>query len=141
MRKISLLIFITYAFSQIAFSQATFKQTDILKSYKEAEELVNLGKFAVAQPILQDFLQQYEQKTLDKSNMIYADAIFLKALCEKETASPEAEKDLQYFADNFKGHPKTNSAYFHLGDIAFGKANYNDALAFFEKVDEKSLTG
>jgi tetratricopeptide (TPR) repeat protein len=64
-----------------------------------------------------------------------------KALCEKETASPEAEKDLQYFADNFKGHPKTNNAYFHLGDLAYARANYNDALAFFDKVDEKSLTG
>lgn len=125
----------------LCWSQATYKQTDILKSYKEAEELVNLGKYAIAQPFLQDFIQKYEHKTLDKSNLIYADAIYLKALCEKETASPEAEKDLQFFADNFKGHPKTNNAYFHLGDIAFGKANYNDALAFFDKVDENSLTG
>lgn len=104
--------------------------------------MINLGKFAVAQPFLQDFIQKYENKTLDKSNLIYADAIFyLKALCEKETASPEAEEDLQYFADNFKGHPKTNNAYFHLGDLAYARANYNDALAFFDKVDEKSLTG
>ena len=141
MRKIFFLLFITCNFSLVSFSQATFKQTDILKSYKEAEELINLGKYAVAQPFLQDFLQKYENKTLDKSNLIYADAIYLKALCEKETASPEAEKDLQYFADNFKGHPKTNSAYFHLGDLAYAKSNYNDALAFFDKVDEKSLTG
>lgn len=141
MRKAFLLILITYNLSLTTFAQATFKQTDILKSYKEAEELINLGKYAIAQPFLQDFIQKYENKTLDKSNLIYADAIYFKALCEKETASPEAEKDLQYFADNFKGHPKTNNAYFHLGDIAFGKANYNDALAFFDKVDEKSLTG
>jgi TolA-binding protein len=60
-------------------------------------------------------------KLLDKSNLIYADAIYYKALCEKETASPEAEKDLQFFADNFKGHPKTNNAYFHLGDLAYAK--------------------
>ncbi len=141
MRKVFLLFFITCNLSYVAFSQATFKQTDILKSYKEAEELINLGKFAVAQPFLQDFIQKYDNKTLDKSNLIYADAIYLKALCEKETASPEAEKDLQYFADNFKGHPKTNNAYFHLGDLAYARANYNDALAFFDKVDEKSLTG
>jgi TolA-binding protein len=141
MRKIFLLFFIICNLSYVAFSQATFKQTDILKSYKEAEELINLGKFAVAQPFLQDFIQKYDNKTLDKSNLIYADVIYLKALCEKETASPEAEKDLQYFADNFKGHPKTNNAYFHLGDLAYARANYNDALAFFDKVDEKSLTG
>ena len=139
MRKLFFLLLLTVNFSHLTFSQATFKQTDILKSYKEAEELVNLGKYAVAQPLLQDFIQKYDSKTLEKSSLIYADAIFLKALCEKETASPEAEKDLQYFADNYKGHPRTNSAYFHLGDIAFGKANYNDALAFFDKVDEKSL--
>lgn len=141
MRKILFLYFITCTLSFTALAQATFKHTDVLKSYREAEELISLGKYAVAQPFLQDFLQKYENKTLDKSNLIYADAVYLKALCEKETASPEAEKDLQYFADNFKGHPKTNNAYFHLGDIAFGKANYNDALAFFDKVDEKSLTG
>lgn len=141
MRKILFLYFITCTLSFTALAQVTFKHTDVLKSYREAEELISLGKYAVAQPFLQDFLQKYENKTLDKSNLIYADAVYLKALCEKETASPEAEKDLQYFADNFKGHPKTNNAYFHLGDIAFGKANYNDALAFFDKVDEKSLTG
>lgn len=124
-----------------SFAQATYKHIDPLKAYKEAEELINLGKYAVAQPILHSFIQQYDNKTLDKSNLIYADAIYLKALCEKETASPEAEKDLQYFADNFKGHPKTNNAYFHLGDIAFAKANYNDVLAFFDKVDESGLTG
>lgn len=141
MRKIIIVFFFSVFLSSVSFAQATYKQTDILKAYKEAEELVNLGKYAVAQPFLQEFIQKYENKTLDKSNLIYADAIYLKALCEKETASPESEKDLQYFADNFKGHPKTNNAYFHLGDIAFGKANYNDALAFFDKVDENSLTG
>lgn len=122
-------------------AQATYKQTDILKSYKEAEELVNLEKYAVAQPILNDFIEKYENKTLDKSNLIYGDAIFLKALCEKEIASSEAEKNLQYFVDNFKGHPKINNAYFHLGDMAFAQANYNDVLAFFDKVDESSLAG
>ena len=126
---------------QQTYAQATYKQIDVLKSYKEGEELVNLGKYAVAQPFLLDFIQKYDNKTLDKSNLIYADAIYLKALCEKETASPEAEKDLQYFADNFKGHPKTNNAYFHLGDLAYAKSNYNDALAFFDKVDENGLTG
>jgi TolA-binding protein len=141
MRKIFLFALLTYHFSLITFSQTTFKQIDILKSYKEAEELINLEKYAIAQPFLNDFIQKYENKTLDKSNNIYADAMYYKALCEKETASPEAERDLQFFADNFKGHPKTNNAYFHLGDLAYAKANYNDALAYFDKVDENGLTG
>lgn len=141
MQKKATLLYVFCLIFTVSFSQATYKQTDILKAYKEAEELVNMGKYAIAQPFLIDFIQKYDTKTLDKSNLIYADAIFLRALCEKETASPEAEKDLQFFADNYKGHPKTNLAYFHLGDIAFGKANYNDALAFFEKVDEKTLSG
>lgn len=141
MQKNVTLFYVFLLSSFISIAQATYKQKDILKSYKEAEELVNIGKYAVAQPFLTTFIQNYENKTLDKSNYIYADALYMNALCKKETASPEAEKDLQYFADNFKGHPKTNNAYFHLGDIAFGKANYNDALAFFDKVDEKTLTG
>jgi TolA-binding protein len=141
MRKIVSVSIFSFLFIVQSYTQATFKQIDILKSYKEAEELVNLGKYAVAQPLLHDFIQKYENKTLDKSSLIYADAIYLKALCEKETASPEAEKDLQYFADNFKGHPKTNNAYFHLGDLAYAKANYTDAIVFFDKVDEKALTG
>ena len=141
MRKIFFFFFLMIIAIVGIKAQATYKQTDILKSYKEAEELVNLGKYAIAQPILQDFIVKYENKTLDKSNLIYGDAIFLKALCEKEIASSEAEKDLIYFADNFKGHPKINNAYFHLGDMAFAKANYNDVLAFFDKVDESSLAG
>ena len=141
MRKIVAIIAVSCLMYFVSNAQATYKQIDILKSYKEAEELINLEKFAVAQPLLQDFIQKYDNKTLDKSNLIYADAIYLKALCEKETASPEAEKDLQYFADNFKGHPKTNNAYFHLGDLAYARANYTDALVFFDKVDESALTG
>ncbi|MCB0508034.1 MAG: tetratricopeptide repeat protein [Bacteroidetes bacterium] len=141
MQKNITLFCVFLCLSLFSFSQATFKQKDILKSYKEAEELVNVGKYAIALPILNDFIGKYEQKTLDKSSDVYADAIFLKALCEKETSSPEAEKDLQYFADNFKGHYRTNSAYFHLGDIAFAKSNYTDALVFFDKVDEKALSG
>ncbi len=126
-------------FSLIA--QTTYRQLDILKTYKEAEELINLGKYAVAQPYLEDFIQKYENKTLDKSNLIFADAVFYKALCEKETSNPAAEKDLLFFAENFKGHPKTNSAYFHLGDLAYASGNYNDALAWFDKVDERALSG
>ena len=92
--------------------------------------------------MFQNFLLIMEDKWYDtlKSGKCL-DERNLKALCEKETASPEAEKDLQYFADNFKGHPKTNNAYFHLGDLAYAKSNYNDALAFFDKVDENGLTG
>ena len=141
MRKIFLIVLITYNISLVTVAQTTFKQIDILKSYKEAEELVNLGKYAIAQPFLTDFIQKYDNKTLDKSNLIYADAIYYKAVCEKETGSPEAEKDLIYFAENFKGHPKTNGAYFHLGDLAYIANNYKDALEWFDKVDEDALTG
>ncbi len=140
MRKILFLSLLVWSFADV-FAQATFKQTDLLKSFREAEELISLEKYAVAQPILQHFIEKYEDKTLDKSNMIYAEALYYQALCMKECASPESEKALTYFAENFKGHPKTNNAYFHLGDIAFVKANYNDALAYFDKVDEDGLSG
>lgn len=123
----------------LSFSQETYKQTDILKSYKEAQELISLGKYAVAYPMLTEFLQRYENKTLDKSNLIYADALYDKALCEKEAGSPEAKHDLLFFADNFKGHPKTNNAYFQLGDLAFQASGYKEALAYFDQVDEHAL--
>jgi tetratricopeptide (TPR) repeat protein len=141
MRRIALLCLFIVLFFHHIFSQATYRQTDILKSYKEAEELINLGKYAVAYPLLQDFIKLYDPKTLDKSNMIYADALYYKALCEKETSSPEAEKDLLFFADHFKGHPKTNNAYFHLGDLLYGRSDYKGALEYFDRVDEQSLTG
>ncbi|MDB5226833.1 MAG: hypothetical protein JWN78_1026 [Bacteroidota bacterium] len=141
MRKIASYYILTFCIFQITFSQATYKQTDILKQYKEAEELINLGKYAVAYPLLQEFVKNYENKTLDKSNLIFADAVFYKALCEKETGSPEARKDLQDFANNFKGHPKTNNAYFHLGDLAYVASDYKGALEYFDKVDENSLSG
>ena len=76
MRKIFLIVLITYNISLVTVAQTTFKQIDILKSYKEAEELVNLGKYAIAQPFLTDFIQKYDNKTLDKSNLNYANAIY-----------------------------------------------------------------
>src|SRR4051812_17147963 len=99
MRKFALYYIFSFCIFSFTFSQATYKQTDILKSYKEAEELINLGKYAVAYPLLQDFVKNYENKTLDKSNLIFADAVFYKALCEKETGSPDAKKDLEDFAN------------------------------------------
>lgn len=84
MRRIASLILLSYLLSFSTYAQTTFRQIDILKSYKEAEELVNLGKYAVAQPMLIDFIQKYDNKTLDKSNLIYADAIYYKAVCEKK---------------------------------------------------------
>ena len=38
MRKIFLIVLITYNISLVTVAQTTFKQIDILKSYKEAEE-------------------------------------------------------------------------------------------------------
>ncbi len=58
MRKIIVVFFFSLFLSSVSFAQASYKQTDILKAYKEAEELVNLGKYAVAQPFLQDFIQK-----------------------------------------------------------------------------------
>ena len=123
----------------IVFAQATFKQLDVLKSYKEAEELIVLGRYAVAYPVLADFIDKYQNKTLDKSNLIYATAVYYKALCEKQTGAKDAERNLIYFIDNFKGHAQISSAYYHIGDIAYLMSDYKTALEYFDKVEESSL--
>lgn len=77
---------------QMCLRRLLSKQTDLLKSFREAEELISLEKYAVAQPILQNFIEKYEDKTLDKSNMIYAEALYYQALCMKECASPNQKR-------------------------------------------------
>lgn len=125
----------------VSFSQATFKQTDILKSYKEAEELINLGKYAVAQPFLQDFLQKYETKHWISPILFMQMPFIWKPCVRKKQLLRKRRKIYNTLRIISKGIQKRAECPFHLGDLAYAKSNYNDALAFFDKVDEKSLTG
>lgn len=141
MRKGFVLVVLVCSMVLPAWSQATIRQTDPLKLYKEAEEHYNFGRFALAYPLLQEFLRDYAANNAGLSDPEYADALYMLAVSAKEAGAPEAEKALNDFAANYKGHPRTNGAYFHLGEIAYRKPEYKDALAQFDKVDEKALSG
>jgi TolA-binding protein len=122
------------------YSQASLKHQDILLKYKEAKEHITFERYAIAYPIVQDFLNEYLKNPMQVDNHILADAIFMKAACAKATQATDASTQLLNFIETYPGNPNISIANFLLGEIAFGIPNYQDALVYFDNVDVKQLS-
>ncbi|HMZ69549.1 MAG TPA: tetratricopeptide repeat protein [Chitinophagales bacterium] len=139
MRKYSLL-FIVVSICFNVFSQASLKHTDILKMYYEAKEQIAYERYAIAYPIIQDFLKNYENNVLKIDPSIVSESYFYKALCAKETKAPEAQTLLIDYIEDYPGTTHINTARFLLGEIAYDIPNYQNAIEYFKEVNEKELS-
>ncbi|MCB9034042.1 MAG: tetratricopeptide repeat protein [Chitinophagales bacterium] len=138
MRKL-LVLFVLFGLTLVVSAQATLKQNNPLKKYYEAQEHFQLNRFALALPLLNDFLQEQDNQKEFTDKLMYENAFFMKAVSEKQSKAADAKKDLLYFVEHYKGNANINTAYFHLGDLAFENSDYKEAIDYFAKVDEKLL--
>ncbi|MCO5233867.1 MAG: tetratricopeptide repeat protein [Chitinophagales bacterium] len=122
------------------FGQANLAQIESSKIYQQGVELFEKGKFNIAYNYFEKYLTQIAEKDFAKATLEQGKAEYYKAVCAKATNSPLAENLLLDFIEEYAGNSAVYSAYFHLGDLYFSKANYKDAIEYFEKTEASALT-
>ncbi|MCO5230433.1 MAG: tetratricopeptide repeat protein [Chitinophagales bacterium] len=122
------------------FGQANLAQTETSKIYQQGVELFEKGKYNIAYNYFEKYIAEASENDFAKATLELAQAEYFKAVCAKAANSPLAENLLHEFIEEYAGSGAVYAAYFHLGDLYFSKANYKDAIEYFEKTDVAALS-
>lgn len=121
-------------------AQETLQRKDPVRHLKEAAQLIEEGKYNLATVLLYRFEDAYS-RVPNPSGTYLGDAAFYHALIAKNTGDAGAEDMLLEYARQYRGHQYNNVAYYHIGDLYYGKRDYRTALEWFGKVEEGALKG
>ncbi len=99
--------------------------------YKLAVELFNKEKYAAAQKLFEKVIDQVDEKDSE----LKINSYYYKAICALELFHPDAEVLLTYFLNQHPIHPKKSIASFQMGNLQYRNRKYEDALAWYDKVD------
>ncbi len=118
-------------FATTLIGQKSTIYTDNNSTYNSALELFDKEKFSAAQEKFSQVLKSIE----DKKSEVALNAMYYHALCGLELFNTDAENLLIEFIYAYPESPKIKLAYFHLGRYKFRQKKYDDALAWFAKID------
>ncbi len=135
---ISILLFIAYSHQIIA--QETTIYTEANRTFKMAMEYWNEGNYSLAQEKFDDFLHLTPYSFLQEHENMRVQALYHHALAAKKLNNHDAEMLLVKFIDEETHTQYVPMAYYHLGDIYFGKRYYTDVIDCYSVVNPDLLT-
>lgn len=134
-RQIALLIgFVTLC--NPFFSQQTRVFTDNYRDYRDGLELYDKGEFSAAQQKFKNVIEVIN----NSQDEVQVSAEYLHAVCALELFHKDAQYLLSKFALNHPDSPKTKRIFFLLGNDFYRKKKWQDAIEWYEKVDQFDLT-
>lgn len=136
MHKYSWLLFplLTAGMTTTVSAQKSEIYTHDLKDYNRAIELYKEKQYLSAQIIFEDVKQQ------NISQEIEADCAYYIANCAIRLNQQGADKLMESFVTNYPTSSKQNQAYIEVAHFYFEQGQYPQALEWFDKVDESTLT-
>ena len=79
-------------------------------------------------------------KSETKNADVEADCAYYSANCGIRLEQSDADVKMESFVENYPSSTKQNQAYIEVAHFYFGQGKYPQALQWFDKVDENSLT-
>ncbi len=135
MQKISryLLVFLVF-FSIVGNAQPSEIHTNELAEFNRALYLYKNGQYQSAQSLFE------KVKADAKSEDIEADCAYYIANCAIRLDQPGAEELMEDFVTDYPTSTKQNQAYIEVAHYYFEMGRYPQALEWFDRVNESSLT-
>jgi tetratricopeptide (TPR) repeat protein len=118
-----------------SLAQKSEKYYEKAEQYRKALDLFEKRKYAAAQSQFDRIMRNGENPHSD----IKANASYYRALCGLKLFNNNAENLLIEFITQYPESPKVNRAYFDLGKYQYRKRKFDNAIAWFEKVDVYNL--
>ncbi len=120
-----------------AGAQQSFYHTRNDQGYRHAMELFENGKYSAAQQLFDDFTRDYAGENSDQ----LSNSEFFSAMCAVKLFNNDAETRIIRFLHNNPENPHRNEAMYNLANYFFQRKSYNNALIYYEQVDNTRLTG
>ena len=135
MRKISWLHFISiFIVTASVSAQKSTIYTHDSKDFNKAVALFKDDQYASAQII---FNKVKENATTEE---LKSDCAYYAANCAIRTNQSNADELMEQFVSDYPTSVKQNQAYIEVAHFHFNQGNYPQALQWFDKVDESSLS-
>ncbi|MDD3005466.1 tetratricopeptide repeat protein [Flavobacterium sp.] len=136
MHKYSWLLFplISGGVTTTVSAQQSEIHTNDLKDFKRAIELYKDKQYLSAQLLFINIQQQ------NNNLEVQSDCAFYIATSAIKLNQNGAEELMEKFIQNYPTSSKINQAYTEVAQYYFEQGNYNDAMEWFDKVDESTLT-
>ncbi len=135
MRKFSCLIFLLLisAFSGVS-AQKSAIYNNVTDDFNRALMLYNNQQYLSAQII-------FDRVKADTENDdVEADCAYYSANCAIRLQQPDADTKMEAFVENYPTSTKQNQAYAEVASFYFSQGRYPQALEYFDRVDENSLS-
>ncbi|SNB01798.1 TPR-domain containing protein [Flavobacterium psychrophilum] len=116
------------------FAQQSAIYTNDLAAYNKALSLFNDKQYQLAQILFDKVKQENLNPELE------ADCTYYSANCAIRLNQNNADEKMQNFVKNYPTSTKQNLAYTEVATYYFEQGKYPQALEWFDKVDESSLT-
>ncbi|SNA74405.1 tetratricopeptide repeat protein [Flavobacterium psychrophilum] len=130
---LSLFVFLSFVFTSM-FAQQSAIYTNDLAAYNKALSLFNDKQYQLAQILFDKVKQENSNPELE------ADCTYYSANCAIRLNQNNADEKMQNFVKNYPTSTKQNLAYTEVATYYFEQGKYPQALEWFDKVDESSLT-
>ncbi|CAM3388234.1 tetratricopeptide repeat protein [Flavobacterium psychrophilum] len=130
---LSLFVFLSFVFTSM-FAQQSAIYTNDLAAYNKALSLFNDKQYQLAQILFDKVKQENSNPELE------ADCTYYSANCAIRLNQNNADEKMQSFVKNYPTSTKQNLAYTEVATYYFEQGKYPQALEWFDKVDESSLT-
>ena len=135
MYKLSRLIFLFLLVGITTLSaQKSSVYTHDLEDYNRAISLYKNNQYLSAQIIFDNV--KLENKDLD----VQADCAYYSANCAIHLNQSNADEMMENFVRDYPTSPKQNQAYIEVGHYYFDQGKFPQALKWFDKVDENTLS-
>ena len=135
MQKKAILYFLVFI---LGICRVSAQQSEIythsLSEFDKAIELFNNKQYQSAQIIFEKVKQ--DNKNIDTK----ADCAYYIATCAIRLNQSNADELMESFVSNYPTSSKQNQAYKEVAQFYFESGRYPQAMEYFEKVDESSLT-
>jgi tetratricopeptide (TPR) repeat protein len=130
---LSTLVFLFFGITSI-FAQQSAIYTNDLADYSKALSLYNNKQYQSAQILFDKIKQENSNPELE------ADCTYYSANCAIRLNQNNADEKMESFVKNYPTSTKQNLAFTEVATYYFEQGKYPQALEWFDKVDESSLT-
>lgn len=126
-------LFIIFS-SALLHGQANKGYNEALRSYKEARELFDKEKYAIAQKQFDEVKDAFPENSEYRIN-----AEYYIAISSIELFNDDAEYLISKFISKYPESSKVNQAYFNMGKFQYRQEQYDKVVHWLNQVNEKKL--
>lgn len=135
MRKNLVTLYFVLLFSFMASAQHTEGLNSDISRYQDAVELFDKNQYQAAQMRFKSLMESTDDES------IAADCAYYIAYSAVRLQQPNADRLMEDFVQTYPTSLKRNGAYLNVANYYFDSGNYNQARNWYDKVDERNLSG